>query len=52
MKFTNIKVQMDSEASPEFLTIKVQQQHKSNILAPTAFQFPGQTTLGKSMLEQ
>jgi len=43
---------MDSEASPEFLTTKVQQQHKSNILVPTAFQFPGQITLGNSMLEQ
>jgi len=43
---------MDFETSPEFLTIKVQQQHKCNILVPTGFQFPGQTTLGNSMLEQ
>jgi hypothetical protein len=43
---------MDSEANPEYLTIKVQQQQNSNILVPSAFQFPGQNTLGNSMLEQ
>jgi hypothetical protein len=43
---------MDSEASSEFLTIKVQQHHKCNILVPTDVQFPGQTTPGNNMLEQ
>jgi hypothetical protein len=47
-----MRVKMHSETSPEFLIIRVQQQHKSNMLVSTAFQLPGQTTPGNSRLEQ